>query len=90
MDRLHRRVYAIKGVPGQRPIWARVHSKGRKNRQPLWIVGVDGAKEGFYSRLKIAEHGPGFCHFPVGDQYEVTVPRLQTWSVVVLRFKGGK
>ena len=26
----------------------------------------------------------------VGDQAEVTVPRLQTWSVVVLRVRGGK
>jgi phage terminase large subunit GpA-like protein len=89
MDRLHRRVYAIKGVPGQRPIWPRVHSKGRKNRQPLWIVGVDSAKEGFYSRLKIAEHGPGFCHFPVGDQYDLGYFEQLTSETCRVRYSKG-
>ena len=61
-DRYARRVYAVKGRPGQTPIWPRKPS--RKNQTPFFMVGVDAAKTAIYDRLKIQEPGPGFCHFP--------------------------
>ena len=60
----HRRVYPIKGMAGQRPIWPRMHGQSA-DRRPLWMVGVDAAKEALYARLKITEPGPGYCHFPI-------------------------
>jgi phage terminase large subunit GpA-like protein len=63
------KMYPIKGAAGQRPIWPRMHSKAKDNR-PLWVIGVDAAKEALYARLKITEPGPGFCHFPISDQYD--------------------
>ncbi len=60
-----RRVWAIKGKAGSRSIWPRQPSRSNKGRVPLFIVGVDEAKEQVYARLKIADPGPGFCHFPL-------------------------
>ena len=64
------RMYPIKGAAGQRPFWPRMHSKAKDNR-PLWVIGVDAGKEALYARLKITEAGPGFCHFPISDQYDL-------------------
>lgn len=66
-DRFRRRVYAIKGKGGPgNPVWPKRASKNNSGRVNLFFVGVDAAKDIIYSRLKIAEHGPGCCHFPVG------------------------
>jgi phage terminase large subunit GpA-like protein len=67
-DRYARRVYAVKGRPGQTPIWPRKPS--RKNQTPFFMVGVDAAKTVIYDRMKIQEPGPGFCHFPLGRELE--------------------
>ena len=40
--------------------------KGHK----VWIVGVDTAKDAIYSRLRIADAGPGYCHFPISYDHE--------------------
>ncbi|MBU0994879.1 MAG: phage terminase large subunit family protein, partial [Proteobacteria bacterium] len=37
-----------------------------KNGIQLWPVGTDTAKSTIYSRLRIPDPGPGYCHFPVG------------------------
>jgi phage terminase large subunit GpA-like protein len=65
-------MYPIKGAAGQRPIWPRMHSKSKDNR-PLWVIGVDASKEALYARLKITEPDPGFCHFPISDQYDLVI-----------------
>lgn len=79
-----RRVWAIKGMFGPgRPIWPRFASKTRKSQTPLYIVGVDTAKARIYPHLRIAEQGPGYCHFPLerDEEYfdqltsEVAVPK---------------
>lgn len=67
-DRYARRVYAVKGKPGEAPIWPRKPS--RKNQSPFFMVGVDAAKTAIYDRLKIREPGPGYCHFPLGRDVE--------------------
>jgi phage terminase large subunit GpA-like protein len=72
-DRHQRRVWAIKGRGGPGvPIWPRRPSKAGKTREkvPLYLVGVDGAKEALYARLKLTEPGPGYCHFPAGRDPE--------------------
>jgi len=87
-QRAHRRVYPIKGAAGQRPIWPRMHSKAKDNR-PLWIVGVDAAKEALYARLKITEPGPGFCHFPISDQYDLGYFEQLTAETCRVRYTKG-
>lgn len=61
----HRRIWAIKGSSERgKPIISGRASKSNKGKVNLFSVGTDTAKELIYSRLKIAEPGPGFCHFP--------------------------
>jgi len=65
-SRYRRRVYAIKGVGGAgRPLVGRP-SRSNTAKVHLFPVGVDTAKDMVYSRLRIQEYGPGYCHFPVG------------------------
>lgn len=60
-----RHVYAIKGLPGARPIWNHKAGKSQKYRAQVWHVGSDTAKDAWYSRLRTKEEGPGYCHFPL-------------------------
>ena len=53
-------------MSGHRPIGrprpaVRRSTKGIKSG----FVGVDTAKDAIYSRLRIKEAGPGYCHFPM-------------------------
>lgn len=66
-----KRIFAIKGVGGEgKPIVGRP-STNNIRKAKLFPVGVDTAKELLYSRLKITEPGPGYCHFPTSrsDEY---------------------
>jgi phage terminase large subunit GpA-like protein len=59
-----RRVYAIKGMAGIRPMWPPKSGGSKKYKgHKVWIVGVDTAKDAIYSRLRIADSGPGYCFF---------------------------
>ena len=61
--RLARNVFPIKGRAGAgHPIAGKPTLN--KLRAPMYLVGVDGAKEALYSRLLLADPGPGYCHFP--------------------------
>lgn len=60
-----RHIYAIKGIPGRRPIWTPRAGKSRKYRAQVWSVGSDAAKDAWYARLRIQNKGPGYCHFPI-------------------------
>ncbi|TKV73291.1 phage terminase large subunit family protein [Bradyrhizobium elkanii] len=60
-----RRVWAIKGSStAGAPIWPRRPSRPKPGRPPLYVVGVDAAKEVVMARLALDEPGPGFSHFP--------------------------
>jgi len=62
------RVYAVKGRPGQTPIWPRKPS--RKNQTPFFMVGVDAAKTAVYDRLR-SRSGTGILPFsPLGRELE--------------------
>lgn len=63
-----RRVWAIKGAAGPRPVWPKKQSKAPKGH--VYIVGVDSCKQTIAQRLRIAE-GVGRIHFPatVGETF---------------------
>ena len=72
--RLHRRVFAIKGVGGDGVPYTRPPSKvkivvnGRAIGQTwLYSIGVDAGKADIMGALKVQEPGPKFCHFPKGE-----------------------
>jgi phage terminase large subunit GpA-like protein len=63
--RPRRGIYAIKGdknTPG-RPIVGRP-SLHNRYKIPLFLIGLDAAKETAMSRLRIKSPGPGYRHFP--------------------------
>lgn len=68
-----RRVFATMGVAGKRPIWP-THPIRSKSNDPLYLLGVDSAKDAIYARLKIppSDNGgpkPGYIHFPAGENF---------------------
>lgn len=60
-----RRVYAVKGLNGPRPIWKPRAARSKKYSADVWHVGSDTAKDAWYSRLRTTDVGPGYCHFPI-------------------------
>lgn len=83
-----RRVWAIKGssVRGA-PIWPRRPSRPKPGRPPLYMVGVDAAKEIIVARLSIEEPGPGACHFPTDRDLDYF--RMLTAERPIRRFVKG-
>jgi phage terminase large subunit GpA-like protein len=65
-DKRSRHIMAIKGQAGPRAVWNPKASQSVKGRCPLYLIGVDGAKEVIYGRLKLDKPGPCFTHFPAG------------------------
>jgi phage terminase large subunit GpA-like protein len=66
-----RQIYAIKGMAGSRPMWPPKSGGSKKYKgHKVWILGVDTAKDAIYSRLRIADEGPGYCHFPLSYDHE--------------------
>jgi len=92
-----RKVFAIAGASGPKPIWPTRASKG-KNRRLTWMLGVDTAKDTIYGRLRGIkpkpdpdEPNPGFIHFPAptpdndafGPEYfaQLTSERVETRKI---------
>lgn len=63
-SKVARRVYAIKGISGNKPLFPRRASINNVMKCPLFTIGVDSAKDILLSRLKIEKHGSGYVHFP--------------------------
>ena len=87
------RIFAIKGMAGfGRPIIAAPSRKrtGRNRRQVhLFTVGVDPAKGLIYSRLKLTEKGPGYCHFPATEDFDEEFFAQLTAEKCVTRYVKG-
>jgi terminase, large subunit len=82
-----RRIHAVKGInqPG-RPIINRP-TMSNLGRVKLFPIGVDTAKDTIYGRLKIAEPGPGYMHFPAGFDGEY-FKQLTAEQVVTRHHRG--
>ena len=80
--REHERVFAIKGASQIGKPLVSKFSKNNKLRVKLFNLGTDTAKQMIYSRLKIHQPGPGYCHFPADypEEYfkQLTAERIQT------------
>ena len=69
--RLARRVFAVRGGGQQgKPLVSRPTDNNRYRAQ-IFTLCVDTGKESVYSRLRIDEPGPGYCHFPdwIDEEY---------------------
>jgi phage terminase large subunit GpA-like protein len=86
-ERYGRRVSATKGIGGSRPIWPRSASRKNVGKVPLFLIGVDSAKELIYARLRIAKPGPAYLHFP--DSYDETWFEQLTAEKIVTKYHRG-
>jgi phage terminase large subunit GpA-like protein len=70
--RAHARVFAIKGDGGHgKPIWPATASKNWRTKKPVYILGVNDAKNTLMRRLHLTEQtGAGVWHFPMERQRE--------------------
>lgn len=63
----------------------------RKRRGSITeMVGVNQAKAIIYSRLKMQEHGKGYCHFPSKPEYDAEYFAQLTGEKLVTRFDKGR
>lgn len=85
-------LYGIKGQGGEgipiigTPQRRRTGKKGKRVID-LYMIGTDQAKAIVYSRLKIKEHGNGYCHFPQGRSVEYF--RQLTAETIVTKYVRG-
>ena len=66
-ERRHKRIWAIKGSSHGSgiPIWPPRASQSKRLKKPVYIIGVNDAKETLTKRLRIVEAGAGCWHFPM-------------------------
>ncbi len=76
------RIWGVKGKANRSKLWPKVPTRRNKGKIDLYVIGVDVAKESIYSRLRKAEPGPGYCHFPEDRDpsyfEQLTAERLKT------------
>lgn len=90
VSRETRRIYAIKGKGSQAGEYVSLingYSRTKPLKSLLVNIGVDEGKAKVMSSLKIKEHGPGYCHFPMEYSQSffdgLTAEKLET------RYKNG-
>jgi phage terminase large subunit GpA-like protein len=87
-----RRVFAVIGRDGQRPIVSSPSPRkwGQQQRQvPLYTIGVDAAKALIVSRLGVSEKGPGYVHIPTKEWADDELIAQLTSERLVMRFTKG-
>jgi len=72
-----RRCYAIKGVDYLSKPGLVAEATAKKHGVRLFTVATYAAKDRVFSRLKIAQAGPGYIHFPSNDGHQVTDEYLE-------------
>lgn len=82
-----KRIFAIKGVGGEGKPMVGKPSKNNIGKIKLFPVGVDTIKLELFSRFRITEPGPGYCHFPEGRDQEY-YKQLTAEKIVTKYHKG--
>lgn len=63
--RQRRRIWGVKGKQGDGSrFWPRNPTRHNKGKIDLYVLDTTAGKDAVYSRLKLEEAGPGYCHFP--------------------------
>jgi len=85
--RYRRNVWAVKGASTYGNPIANPMDKKRSLRGKPVMLGVDTAKDTIHARLKVADPGPGFCHFP--EEYDEEFFKQLTGEKRVTKFVKG-
>jgi len=70
--------------------WVDCRLPGHGGRVRLFIVGTNAAKDDVFSKLKIVEEGPGYCHFPRRDEYDDAFLKQLCSEKKVMRARLGQ
>ena len=61
-------IYLMQGKGNRGPLLV-VRGRNKQYRLKLWSVETKQAKDTIFSRLRVADHGPRYMHFPKGNGY---------------------
>lgn len=87
-----RRVYAIIGRDGQRPIVSSPSPRKwglNRRKVPLYTIGVDSAKAIWVSRFRITEKGRGYVHIPIAEWADEELAAQLTSERLVTKWHKG-
>ena len=88
-----RNIFAIKGRGGTSVQMLEPPQRKRRGDDPrkvdLHILGVDQIKALIYSRLRLLERGPGFCHFPATEAFDTEYFQQLCAEKRLLRHRKG-
>lgn len=90
--RWERRVWALKGRGGQDVPFFSNPTKNNREKAPLFTIGVDTGKALLFQRLKVLNHGPNYCHFPLNEEagYGEEYFKGLTAERMVVRIRKGR
>lgn len=91
LERWGRNVWAIRGEGGTDKPYIRNPSRNNRVKVPLFTLGVDTGKCLVYDRLAVKYPGPGYCHFPKGEElgYDEIYFRGLTAEKRIITYKKG-
>lgn len=91
-ERVHRRIWAIKGRGGASTPYYSKPSTSNAYKTPLFTLGVDTGKAILYQRLAVEEPGPNYCHFPSdeGRGYTEEYFKGLTAEKMVMTYRRGR
>lgn len=89
--RVSRRILPVKGLSSSsgKPIWPKKATRNAGKKIDVFLLGLDNAKADTQSRLMLKEAGPGYCHFPLRDEYDENYFTGLTLEKAVTKYKFG-
>lgn len=92
MERKQKLIFGIKGMGGEGIPLVNKVSTNNNEKVKIFLLGVDSGKETLMTRLKTAEKGPGYCHFPINADrgYDETYIKGLSSEQRVIHFKDGR
>ena len=92
VDKFDRHIFAIKGKGGQGVPYIKNPSTDNRVKAPLFTIGTDAGKDLIYQRLRLAQRGPNYCHFPLEEEagYDETYFKGLASEMKITRFRKGQ
>lgn len=91
-----RKWFACKGMGDRdKPIlgkasWVECRIPGHSGKVRLFPVGTNATKDDIFSKLRIVEPGPGYCHFPSRPEYDEAFLKQLCSEKKVMRARMGQ
>lgn len=92
MERKQKLIFGIKGMGGEGIPLVNKVSTNNIEKVKIFLLGVDSGKEILMARLKTADEGPGYCHFPINADrgYDESYIKGLSSEQRVIQLKDGR